>query len=289
MASYSNQVAIVTGAGGGLGRALCLRLAQLGARVHGADCDLPAAQETIRAIQALGRAATVHHVDVSDGAQVENLLRIVAESEGRIDLLVNNAGVGSWGPLEHVTPQQWRTAIDVNLWGTIHGTAAAYRIMLRQGSGRIVNVASAAGLLPVPGTVPYATAKHAVVGLSTSLRAEAAARGIRVNVVCQGPVRSDGFFRSLLLSPRHTAARQAPRGAIPVEQAVDAIFRGIERDRSVIVFPARARLLWWAYRLWPGSLNRMHSRLVRNLHDAVARSESAGGGESSLPVRDKVQ
>src|SRR5207248_6593438 len=109
---------------------------------------------------------------------------------GRLDLMVNNAGIGIGGETRELLLAHWDRIIDVNLRGVVHGVHAAYPVMIEQGSGHIVNTASLAGLLPSPGATPYAMTKHAVVGLSLSLRGEAAAYGVRVTAVCPGVVET---------------------------------------------------------------------------------------------------
>ncbi len=259
-------VAIVTGGGSGLGRELCLCLARLGWRVTIADRSAEAARETLAGWPATAPAGQVAEVDVAQPAAVEELVRGTIAEHGRLDWMVNNAGRGCWGPAESFSLDQWRELIDVNLWGAIHGTRAAYGPMLRQGYGAIVNVSSLAGLVAVPSTVPYAAAKHAVVGLSRSLRAEAALAGVQVNVVCPGPFRS-GFHSGLLRTSSQAPPRQPPADAADAQSTASEIVRGVFRDRPLIVLPRRARWLWRASRWWPGSLARLERRLAQGAAD----------------------
>ena len=134
-----------------------------------------------------GSASSVY-LDVADALGFEQAVSAVHADRGRLDLLFNNAGIGVGGPVEELSLAHWERTLDVNLRGVIHGVRAAYPLMLAQRSGHIVNTGSLAGLLPFPMGTPYAASKHAVVGLSLSLRVEARAYGVRVSVVCPGVI-----------------------------------------------------------------------------------------------------
>lgn len=261
---YRDRVAIVTGGGSGIGAALCEELAARGARVIVADRDEASAQAVARRIASSGGLAQAKTVDVGDVLQVESLIQSVTTELGRLDLVFNNAGAGCWGDARQFSIDQWRSILEVNFWGCVHGSLAAYRWMSLHGGGQIVNTASLAGLVPVPGTVPYAAAKHAVVGFSLSLRAEAADLAVRVNVACPGPVRSR--FHASMLSPTADAMpRNAPQDALDAKAAANAILQGAAHDRAVIVFPKRARRTWWKWRLAPALLASAHRKIVASL------------------------
>lgn len=261
---FKGQVGIIVGGGSGLGRALALELAPRLAQLWIADLDESRANETARMVRERGGHAETRHIDATDAAAVQVLVDEVTERAGRLDLMVNCVGRGFWGPAIEATEQQWREAFETNLWSVVHGTLAAYRQMARQRQGRIVNVASLAGLIPVPATTPYAAAKHAVVGFSQSLRAEAARHGVIVQVACPGPFQS-GFFSSLMSSLPGDAPRPAPRGAITAAQAARELLRSIERNEPLIVFPRSARWRWRLARWWPKSLARLERRLAAAL------------------------
>lgn len=254
--------AIVTGGASGLGRGLALALAERG--FHVVIADLAPVEGLNAEGSAFASRLTSAALDVTDGSAFERLIAETIDRHRRLDVLVNCAGRGFWGDLRQATVDDWRHVIDVNLWGTIHGTRTAYARMAEQGFGRIVNVASLAGLVPAPTLVPYATAKFGVVGLSLSLRAEAARHGVLINVVCPGPVRT-GFHATLLRVPPETPVRPTPGKSIDVSQAVSEIMHGLDRNRPVIVLPARARRLWWTWRLWPSRLAKLEQRLLRQL------------------------
>jgi NAD(P)-dependent dehydrogenase (short-subunit alcohol dehydrogenase family) len=277
---FAERVALVTGGASGIGRALCEALARHGARVTVADLDGEGAQRVASALGAPARAATL---DVTDAGAVRAAVDALIAREGRLDLLVNGAGLGFWGELRDATLDDWRRVLDVNLWGVVHGVAAAYPRMVAQGGGQIVNVASLAGLVSAPIVTPYAAAKHAVVGLSTSLRAEAEGLGVRVNVVCPGPIQT-AFHSSLIRAGGPAPGPAAPAGALDAAAAARAILRGVARNERIIVFPARARRLWWAYRWLPARIARLNRATVQRVR--ARRPADASGTPGAEPRPD---
>jgi len=257
---FHGKVALVTGAASGIGKELASALVRRDATVVLADIDDVAAKAAADelAASAPGRAVGVG-IDVRDAAGVADLVRRVAADHGRVDLLFNNAGIGMGGDAAELGLEHWRRVIDINLLGVLHGILAAYPVMIAQGSGHIVNTASLAGLVPSPFLTPYATTKHAVVGLSTSLRTEAAAKGVRVSVVCPGviatPIWEKGNPADLPEVPSVQRALQRTerllRRAYPPAALANDVLAGVARNRAIIVAPGHARLAWRLYRLAP--------------------------------------
>ncbi|HWF80905.1 MAG TPA: SDR family oxidoreductase, partial [Streptosporangiaceae bacterium] len=178
----SGRVAIVTGGGSGIGAALVRAMAARGATIVIADIDEAAA----KSVAADLTGVTTVTLDVRDADAVADVVSQVVAIHGQLDYMFNNAGIAVGGMVEELTLDHWNRVIDVNLRGVIHGVHAAYPVMLAQGHGHIVNTASLAGLIAGPGLAPYDATKHAVVGLSLSLRAEAGARGVKVSAICPG-------------------------------------------------------------------------------------------------------
>lgn len=174
-ARFAGKHAIVTGAGSGIGAALCRALVARGAHVLCTDVDGAAAERTATALGSQARSA---QVDVTDAAAVQAAVDDVVARAGRLDLMFNNAGITWAADTELLTLEHWDSIIDVNIRGVVHGVAAAYPQMVRQGSGFIVNTASMAGLAAAGQITSYVMSKHAVVGLSLALRSEAAAHHI---------------------------------------------------------------------------------------------------------------
>ena len=272
MSVFESKIAIVTGGASGIGRALCEELARRGAGpVVVADIDEEGARQVASAIVAGGGRAEAIRVDVSRSEDVERLVDTAVSSYGRLDLMFNNAGVTMCGEVRDIDLALWHRMLDVNLWGVIHGTTAAYRVMVEQGFGHIVNTASLDGLTPMPMATPYTAAKHAVVGLSTALRLEAADLGVRVSVACPGAVESGILAAATYVGvEREEVVAEISSGFTVVDAAgcARAILRGVERNRAIIVDAAHNRAFWGLYRLCPSlysALMREGARKIRDL------------------------
>ena len=259
--TFDDATAIVTGAASGIGRGLVEELAKRGCEVVLADLQVESAEEIASAINAAGGKATAAKLDVVNFSEMENLVQETAKRTGRLDYMFNNAGIAINGNVSHYGIEDWRQILEVNLHGVINGVQAAYQVMMNQGFGHIVNTASFAGLVPTPGNVAYASTKHAIVGLSTSLRAEAAMLGIRVSVLCPSFVRTaileDGgkFGRSLLdLSPDQKRKLlefyEKFKPMAPNTFAAKALDL-IARNKAIVVLPSRWKIIWLFCRLFP--------------------------------------
>ncbi|MGY1672218.1 SDR family NAD(P)-dependent oxidoreductase [Geodermatophilus sp. SYSU D00710] len=285
------RVAIVTGGSSGIGRALSAALVRRGDEVVLTGTDGAAAARVAEQLTASGPgAASAAAVDVRDAAAVDALVTDTAARHGGLDLLVNNAGVAIAGPVEELSLAHWERAIDVNLRGVVHGVQAAYPLMVRQGHGHIVNVASVSGLLPNPGFAPYATTKWAVVGLSLALRGEAVCRGVRVSVVCPGgvdtPLLDKGMPRDLprvptveAVDPRTVITKLNGGHLYDADALAAHVLRGVDRDRAIIVAPRYARVAWRLMRLSPSSFMRLGQVLVTR--DADLRAAICGAVPTS--------
>jgi NAD(P)-dependent dehydrogenase (short-subunit alcohol dehydrogenase family) len=183
--SLRDRVAVVTGGGSGIGRALVDVFAREGARLVVADVDEASANEAAEAVRKLGGTALAVRTDVTDRTQVHALADRAFAELGAVDVLCNNAGVALWGPLETATHEDWQWVLGVNLWGVIHGIEAFLPRMIASGRrGHVVNTASMAGLLATRGLGIYNVSKYAVVGLSETLVKDLAPHGIGVSVLC---------------------------------------------------------------------------------------------------------
>ena len=267
MDPLDGKVAIVTGGGSGIGEAVSRELARRGARVIIADIDDDAAKRVAAAIADGGGQATASHVDVSQEQDITRLVQDTAAAYGRLDFQFNNAGIAIGGDARDLTPGQWRQVLDVDLYGVLYGTLAAYPIMAGQGFGHIVNTSSGAGLVPMPLNAPYCTAKHGVVGLSLSLRLEGADLGVKVSVVCPGYVRTKIFSTAFMVNMPREVANRAPGRVKMVEaaQAARVILDGVARNRAVIAFPGYIRLAWRTSCLFPRLLDRAAPRQIRDI------------------------
>lgn len=254
---------MVTGGASGIGKGLCKLLGDDGATVVVADIDLEGAKQTVLTISEAGGQAKPVLLDVAQAEDVQAMLEQVADEFGRIDYLFNNAGVGIAGEMQDIDIAQWRRIVEINLLGVIYGASIAYSFMLQQGSGHIINVASLAGLIGYPTAIPYATTKSAIVGMSLSLREEAADSGVKISVACPGFVQTDFFDSATLLhAKKEDVLQQIPFSMMSADQAAQAILRGVEDNRGIIIFPFYARLLWWLHRIHPLLIRPIARKIV---------------------------
>ena len=266
MSVFEGKTAIVTGGASGIGRAVSEALAARGALVVVADLDGARAEEVARGITARGGRAEAKALDVRDAAAVQALVDGAAAAHGRLDYMFNNAGIAIMGEERHVSLDDWNRVLDVDLHGVVHGVRAAYPIMVRQGSGHIVNTASVAGLVPAAMEISYTAAKYGVVGLSHALRAEGAALGVKVSVVCPGFIETPILQTSPIRSGPDRAAllALAPKLMAP-ERCARAILDGVERNRATIVVTAHAKALWWLARASPDLAIWIAGKVVRKV------------------------
>jgi 3-oxoacyl-[acyl-carrier protein] reductase len=188
----AGQVALVTGASRGIGAAIAAELAAAGATVVVNYASSPvAAESVVAAIQTAGGQAWAHRANVAEEEQVEAMVKAVLDKEGRLDVLVNNAGITRDGLLMRMKSADWQSVIDLNLSGVFLCTRAVSRSMLKARSGRIINITSVVGLMGNPGQANYSAAKAGVIGLTRSTAAEFASRGVTVNAVAPGFIESD--------------------------------------------------------------------------------------------------
>jgi NAD(P)-dependent dehydrogenase (short-subunit alcohol dehydrogenase family) len=249
--AFAGKSVFITGAASGLGRGLARGFAEAGARVVLSDRDGPACDTAANDLQDAGHNAESVTLDVCDGEAFAAAFNEAWGRLGRIDVLVNNAGIGVAADARDMTPEMWRRVVDVNLMGVIHGCQAAWPHMAG-GRGQVVNIASAFGLLPGPLFAAYSAAKHGVVGLSRSLRAEGRALGIGVTTVCPGFIHTRILENAITVGiDAATAEAAVPFRFVELDFAVAATLRGIARNRSLVVFPWEMRLLWWLDRLAP--------------------------------------
>jgi len=222
-----------------------------------ADINAEGAGQVASAINTAGGLARAARLDVSRAEDVQKLVDDTASEHGRLDFMFNNAGIALCGEVRDMDLEHWQRILDVNLWGVICGTTAAYRVMTKQGSGHIVNTASLGGLIPEPMATAYVTTKHAVVGLSTSLRAEAAELGVNVSVVCPGFVQTRALDTATYVGIKREDAISEMSSSMKMMDTTDCarvILGGVERNKAIITDTALTRLLWWLYRLSPAIL-----------------------------------
>jgi NAD(P)-dependent dehydrogenase (short-subunit alcohol dehydrogenase family) len=284
--SFASRSAIVTGGASGIGLAIGEALRGAGADVVLADSDeatLLAAVESLEGGHHAEGSVEGVTLDVRDRDAVETLVRHVVDRSGSLDYMFNNAGISLGGPTEEMTGPYWDLIVDVNLLGVANGVLAAYPQMVAQGHGHIVNTASAAGLLPAPFAVGYAATKSAVVGLSTSLRPEAAAKGVRITVLCPGMVETPILDRDPPEDlPRRKEAGLSGRayleagGLSPIaaEEFAARALRDVARNRALSVTPVNIRAGWYVSRLSPRLIDAFGRLSTRRVQAAMDRAKS---------------
>ncbi|MGW2948657.1 SDR family oxidoreductase [Streptomyces eurythermus] len=264
---FAGQLVLITGAGSGIGRATAFAFAEAGARVIAVDRDAESAARTAELCRLVGAPeAWAEPADVSDEQAMEKLAEKVHRAYGVLDVLVNNAGIGLSGSFFTTTTDDWRSVLDVNLWGVIHGCRLFGARMAERGQGgHIVNTASAAAFQPSRLLPAYSTSKAAVLMLSECLRAELAPKGIGVTAVCPGIVntsitataRFTGVDEAEQRRRRQRSARLYGLRNYPPEKVADAILDAVARDRPVAPVTPEAKGAHLLSRFAPGLLRRI--------------------------------
>ncbi len=227
--SLAGQTALVTGGGRGIGRAVALALAEAGAEVVvNYSSSATAAEDVVHSIQGAGGKAYALQANVSLEEDVDRLIKTVLERSGRLDVLVNNAGITRDGLMMRMKTNDWQSVIDLNLTGVFLCSRAVARPMLKQKSGRIINITSVVGLIGNPGQANYAAAKAGVIGLTRTTAKELASRGITVNAVAPGFIATD-MTKDL---DADTILRDIPLGSFGTQEQVAGVVRFLAADSA---------------------------------------------------------
>jgi short-subunit dehydrogenase len=241
MRALDQSVAVITGAATGIGRALAGRLAGEGARLALADLNRGGLDEVSRRLTGQGFELSTHLVDVADAQQVEGLARDVVDRYGRVDVLMNNAGVALFGDVEEVSLADIEWLMAVNFWGVVYGIKHFLPVLKQQRKAYIVNISSAFGLIAPPGQAAYAASKFAVRGWSEALRHELAGTNVRVSTVHPGGIRTDIAKAGRVGAGAHPAKRDQEVATFErlattsPERAADRIIRGMLRGEPRIL------------------------------------------------------
>jgi NAD(P)-dependent dehydrogenase (short-subunit alcohol dehydrogenase family) len=264
MESFTGRVAVITGAGSGMGRALALRLAAEGCHLSLADLNVDGLAESARQAEAeaarQGHAIRCHQarLDVADAAAFAAFAEATVALHGGVDLLFNNAGVALTGPFERLSPEDFRWLMDINFWGVVNGCRVFLPYLKRSPAAHLVNTSSVFGLISVPTQSAYHAAKFAVKGFTDALRLELADSKVKVSCVMPGGVKT-GIVRSSRLVPgdnqgptrEEMATRFEQYAALTPLAAADEILRGVRRGAPRILVGRDARFLALLVRLFP--------------------------------------
>jgi NAD(P)-dependent dehydrogenase (short-subunit alcohol dehydrogenase family) len=272
----SGRVAVVTGAASGIGRQTALALARRGADLAICDVDEAGLEETAEQIRQVGRHVLQSRVDVSSAEQMRGFAEQTVAELGRVDVLVNNAGIGIGGFFVDVPLEEWDTIVGINLKGVVNGCYFFVPKMIEAGNGgHVVNIASMAGYIANPGMTAYTATKFGVIGFSEALRAELSVRGIGVTAVCPGVidtpiVRSAHVYGSSATPEnREQAIRMFDRRNYGPDRVARGILKAIQKNRAIAPISPEARVGYWIKRLFPW--------LVAALGRLSARRQEQGG------------
>ena len=261
----SSRRVLITGAGSGLGRALAFRYAEAGWRVACADIRLDRAEETVGLITGFGIGAMALQVDIGNDESFEDLRdQILAAWEG-VDLVINNAGVSGGGSVLTTSMSDWHWMLNINLLGVVRGCRLFGPVLVEQGAGHIVNIASFAALAGGPNMAAYATAKAGVVTVSEGLRADLHGSGIKVSVVCPSFFQTNLLegFRAPDASSLNMAKKLMRTATETPADIAEAIYRGIEAGEFLILPTAQVRNAWRLKRWFPNLYFRRLMQLVQ--------------------------
>ncbi len=257
--NFENQVVLITGASQGIGRRLAIDFAKQGATVIGCGRSRERLQETLDEIRAASPMSTVIACDVGDRAQVRGMIDRTLADFGKIDILINNAGIGMRRPFAETSPDTIEEIMRTNFLGMVYCTHGVLPSMLRRGSGHIVNISSGSGQIGTPNMAAYCASKFAMNGFSESLYHELRPLGIHVSVVSPGPVKTD-FSRSFANVP----PKSPPSLAVTPQAVSRAVIRAIERRRFEVVMPRWLALVCWLKRMAPGFFRLAWQRSFRH-------------------------
>lgn len=268
MKRLDGRVAVITGAGSGIGRATSIALAERGCSVAVVDVQPDGAEETAELVRALGTQASVHLADVREPERMDELPAEVADSLGPCHILINNAGVTAAGAFTDETLDDLRWIVDINVWGVVHGCRAFLPMLRDADEAHIVNMSSMVGLLGLPHNVSYSLTKGAVRSFSEALRAEMVTSSVGLTVVFPGAIHTNitssaqgGQAARLAELGR---SRPAPYIMRPPSAVAKKIVSAIERDRPRVVVGPDAHGVSMLTRVWPGRsglIGRLTSRL----------------------------
>lgn len=287
---FSGKVALVTGGSRGLGLLLARDLVARGARVAICARDEDELRWAYEDLTQRGGEVLVVTTDITEPEEVEELVRRVRERWGRIEVLINNAGVIQVGPFEEMTREDFETAMSVHFRGHLELTLALLPEMRSRGEGRIINISSVGGVLPVPHLLPYTASKFALTGLSEGLRAELAASGVLVTTVIPGLMRT-GSPRNALFKGRHRLeylwfklGDSFPLLSMDAAEAARSILDAASQGRPVLVLTLPTKLALRLHGLFPGATAEVMALVSRLLPGPGGVGQEAKRGADSEGV-----
>ena len=261
--AYAGRCVVITGAGGGLGRALALRFAREGARIAVLDIDAEGANATVASMRALGAEAIAVPCDVTDASACGVAMARVREAFGGVDVLVANAGITHRSAFADTAPEVLRRVMAVNYFGAMHATHAALPMLLER-RGQLIAISSVAGFAPLIARTGYAASKHALHGFFESLRSEVAPQGMAITLVCPAFIATNIDRHALGADGQPARHAQHVIGTPATPEAIaERILRGAARERRLILPDWVSRLSWFAVRFVPRLYAALMTRRLR--------------------------
>ena len=285
---FRGRSVVITGGSRGLGLLIARELADEGARLTLVARDQAELERARADLDGRGAEATVLNADVGVRADAERVIQDVVDRTGTIDVLINNAGIISVGPVAHMSEADFTAAMSVHFWGPLHTIVAALPAMRRQGGGRIVNISSIGGKIGVPHLAPYCASKFALTGLSEALRPELARDGIALTSVCPGLMRTGSPFNAWFKG-RHrdeftwfAIASSLPLLTIDGQRAARQIVDACRYGEAELVISWPAKLAVVAHAVWPEAMAAIFETANRLLPSAVDGGDTSHSGWQSL-------
>ena len=275
---FKDQVVLLTGASGGIGRRLAIDLAMRGATVVGCARSQDGLEVTLSDLRRYSPASSVIACDVCDPLRIKGMVRKILADFGRIDILINNAGIGTYKSFVDSSSESFESVWRTNFLGAVCCIREVLPSMIQRGSGHIVNIASVAGKIGTPNMAPYCASKFALVGLSESLYHELKPLGIHVSIVCPGRVRTE---MPLVLKLLASGVRLPDALVLTTEDVSRAVMRAVEKKKFEVVIPLWLALICSFKGLVPNTFQRT-SKYVYALGTRLARSQrgkEASGGD----------